>query len=203
MRNLINRTPYGIHPKKSPAKKFPAIKSPKVTACAKKFPAKKSLINIHFVCVKWAKHILKLFISTFSSNAWTYILSTTSWHTHLSDSCLSSKLTIRWNRLENRMQLYGFQAKWVSNLDIKKIASIVYLKWFCNQGSLMYVIGTQWLINILWHKTKNKQLNNKNNGMHLRRSNWDSLTISLNHSALPVHYQYNCTNTYILRFIHL
>ena len=32
---------HGIRPKKSPTKMVPAIKSPKVTACAKKSPAKK------------------------------------------------------------------------------------------------------------------------------------------------------------------
>ena len=64
--------------KKSPAKKFPAIKSPKVTAWANKFPAKKSLIVKHCVCFKWAKTcFFLLFISMFSKNAWIYLSSTT------------------------------------------------------------------------------------------------------------------------------
>ena len=64
IKNRMEGTLFGliyddrIRVKKSPVKKFPAINSPKLTACAKKYPDKKSLLDNLWPATFWPETLL-------------------------------------------------------------------------------------------------------------------------------------------------
>ena len=86
---------------KSPTKTFPAIKSPKVTVCAKKLPAKKYLIIKHHVCYIWVKTWLSQFsflhFRKMNGHIYRHLHVVLRQSVLLSDSCSLSTLIIRWN----------------------------------------------------------------------------------------------------------